>query len=188
MLASGIGVRYSVATVNRILGVLLLAAACGRPVHAPPPPRLEPEQRVVLPQRNSTGALSQAERDSLLREVAARRDAWRAHHISDYKIQIAVGCFCPWPSHPAILEVRGGAVVALWDTTGKSLGAPREPWGLYTVEGLFEAVEAGARRNDVIEIAYDPRYDYPAMISGDSKVGLPDNWYWVKASRLTPSR
>lgn len=41
---------------------------------------------------------------------------------------------------------------------------------------------------DVIQVAYDPRYDYPAMIRGDTRVGQMDDWFWVTASRLTPSR
>jgi len=169
-----------------LLGLL----ACGRSGGGGAPPRvtLEPEVRTVLPQRRSSGALTQAQRDSLLREVTARRDAWRAHRITDYRLQITSGCFCPWPQTPAILEVRGGVAVGLRDTSGKSLGAPREPWALYTVEGLFESVERAARNNDVVEVAYDSKYDYPAMIRGDLKVGLPDDWFWVRASRLTPSR
>jgi len=63
--------------------------------------------------------------------------------------------------NPAILEVRGGVAVRLYDTTGKSLGAPREPWSLYTVEGLFDAVEQGAKRVDVIEVGYDPSTAIP---------------------------
>jgi uncharacterized protein DUF6174 len=161
-------------------------AACRTP--APPRPPLQPETRVTLPPRHSTGALTQAERDSLLRELDVHRDAWRARRIGDYQIQVAAGCFCPWPSSPAILEVRSGAAVALRDTTGKSMGAPREPWSLYTVEGLFDALAQGARRSDVVEVAYDPQYGYPAMIRGVGKVGFPDNWFWVKASRLTPTR
>lgn len=78
--------------------------------------------------------------------------------------------------------------MALRDTAGKSLGNPREPWSRYTVEGLFDAVEQGARRSDVLHVAYDQRYGYPAMIRGDSKVGQVDDWFWVTASRLTPSR
>jgi len=34
----------------------------------------------------------------------------------------------------------------------------------YTVEGLFESVTQAARRSDVVEVAYDPQYGYPAMI------------------------
>ena len=143
---------------------------------------------MTLRQRERSGVLTPAERDSLVRELEVHRDAWRARHIADYRIQIAAGCFCPWPSNPAILEVRGGVAVALRDTTGKSMGAPREPWSAYTVEGLFDVVAQTARRSDVVQVAYDPQYGYPAMIRGDSKVGLPDDWFWVKASRLTPSR
>jgi hypothetical protein len=143
---------------------------------------------VTLRQRERSGALTPAERDSLVRELEVHRDAWRARHIADYRIQIAAGCFCPWPSNPAILEVRGGVAVALRDTTGKSMGAPREPWSAYTVEGLFDVVAQTARSSDVVQVAYDPQYGYPAMIRGDSKVGLPDDWFWVKASRLTPAR
>lgn len=165
--------------------VLLLVAACRQA--PPPPPRLEPETHVTVRQRESRGALTQAERDSILAQLATKRAAWRARHISDYQVVIAVGCFCPWPSHPAILEVRNGAAVALRDTLGKPLGAVREPWSLYTVEGLFDALEQSARRDDVVEVAYDPQYDYPAAIRGDAKIGLPDDWFWVKASRLTPA-
>ena len=165
---------------------LLLPAACR--TSAPSRPPLAPETRVTLPQRRSTGALSQAERDSLLRELDVHREAWRARHIDAYHIQIAVGCFCPWPSNPAILEVRSGVAVALRDTSGKSMGKPREPWSIYTVEGLFNAVEQSARRSDVLEVGYDPLYGYPATMRGVGKVGLPDNWFWVKASRLTPAR
>jgi hypothetical protein len=174
----------------RMLAALVILAACRTAVPSPPPsppsPPLEPERRVTLPPRISTGALTQAERDSLLRDVAVHREAWRARQIRDYRLQVAVGCFCPWPSNPAVLEVRNGAAVALRDTTGKSLGKPREPWSRYTVDGLFDAVEQGARRNDVIDVAYDPRYDYPTSIRGDAKVGQVDDWYWVRASRLTP--
>jgi len=63
--------------------------------------------------------------------------------------------------------------VRLYDTTGKSLGAPREPWSLYTVEGLFDAVEQGAKRVDVIDVGYDPEYGYPAMIRGDGSLHSP---------------
>jgi hypothetical protein len=163
-----------------------LVAACRTATPARPP--LEPETRVTLPPRDRPGALTPAERDSLVRELAVHRAAWRERQIADYQIQVAAGCFCPWPSNPAILEVRGGVPVALRDTSGNAMGKPREPWSIYTVEGLFDAVAQSARSSDVVQVAYDPQYGYPAMIRGIGRVGLPDNWFWVKASRLTPAR
>ena len=173
----------------RSFGVLsLLVALLSCRSHAPTPPRLEPDKPVVIPPRQSSGALTRVERDSLLRDLATHRAAWRARQITDYDIVVSVGCFCPWPSHPAIVEVRHGSITALRDTTGKSLGAVREPWSLYPVDSLFAVVERGIQRDDLIQIAYDSTYDYPAMIRGDSKIGLPDDWFWVRAARLTPRR
>ncbi len=131
-------------------------------------------------------ALNAAERDSIVSEVQAHRAAWRARGIADYNIRVTVGCFCPWPQTPAILDVRRGVAVGLRDTTGRALGPLREPWSIYTVEGLFDAVEQGARRNDVIEVTYDTRLGYPTYIRGQARLGLPDNWFWVRATELTP--
>ena len=186
--------------------LLLFTAACGAHHHPPSPPPAAPPQPPPPPPlpppteppppgndvlgvgRNFTGPLTRAERDSSLREVAAHRTAWRARHINDYRLKVAAGCFCPWPGNPLILDVRGGRITQLLDTLGKPAGAVREPWSLYTVEGLFDAVEQSLKQVDVLEVAYDPQYGYPAMIRGDGKVGLPDDWFWIKASRLTLSR
>jgi Family of unknown function (DUF6174) len=135
---------------------------------------------------NPDTALSAAERDALVREAQAHRAAWRALGINDYTLRVAVGCFCPWPSTPGIVEVRGGVAVGLRDTTGRPFGKVREPWLLYTVEGLFDAVEQGATRNDLFEVTYDPRFGYPTYMHGDARLRYPDDWFWVRATELTP--
>ena len=76
--------------------------------------------------------------------------------------------------------------MGLRDTTGRALGPPREPWSIHTVEGLFDAVEQGARRSDVIEVTYDARLGYPTYIRGDATLGRFDDWFWVRATELTP--
>ena len=178
--------------------MLAVAAACGAGggvrTHANPPATFRLVACDSTPVRrweNSgglTGVLSQAERDSSLHALELHRTAWRARNITDYRLVVAAGCFCPWPGTPAILDVRGGIIAQLLDTLGNPAGAPREPWSLYTVDGLFDAVAEGLRRDDVIEVGYDACYDFPATISGDAKVGQVDDWFWIKASRLTPSR
>lgn len=166
-----------------------LAVACHRapaPAPPPPPPALvapidtPPPRRV----RRTDGALTAAERDSIVREAQTNRAGWRARHITDYSIRVAVGCFCPWPSTPAILDVRGGVAKALRDTTGRPFGPLREPWSNYTVERLFDAVEQSAQRSDVVEVDYDALLGYPTYIRGTGRLGLPDNWFWVRASQL----
>ena len=170
-------------------GALVMACHGAPPPALPPPPVVTVARDTTPPPRRVTSTdrrLNEAERDAIVREAQTRRAAWRARGISDYGIRVTVGCFCPWPHTPAILEVRRGVAAQLRDTTGRAFGPLREPWSSYTVEGLFDAVEQGARRNDIIEVAYDAVLGYPTYIRGDAKLGRFDDWFWVKATELTP--
>ena len=170
-----------------------LAMAChGAPPAPPPPPPVVTVVRdsVIPPPRRARPdtALRSAERDAIVREAQTRRAAWRALGIEDYQIRVAAGCFCPWPQTPAILVVRNRVAAELRDTTGRRFGALREPWSIYTVEGLFDLVEQAARGNDMLEVTYNARFGYPTSIRGDARWGLPDDWFWVRATELTPRR
>ncbi|HTD71793.1 MAG TPA: DUF6174 domain-containing protein [Gemmatimonadales bacterium] len=180
---------------------LALFGALGLACHHAPParPQLEsPPQRSDIardtlpppapPSRRGGDTLSVAERDAILAEARTRRAAWRARGITDYRIRVAVGCFCPWPSAPRVLEVRGGRAVALLDTTGRAAGSLVEPWAPNTVEGMFDFIEQAARSADVLAVRYDRYLDYPTEIRGDQKVGRVDDWFWTTATGLTPRR
>jgi len=164
--------------------------AChGAPPPAPPPRIVTVVGDTALPPHRTPPTdrpLNPAERDSIVGEAQTHRAAWRARGIVAYDIRLSVGCFCPWPHTPAILEVRNGVAARLRDTTGRSFGPLREPWSAYTVEGLFDTVEQAARRHDVLEVAYDAAFGYPTYIRGDARLGLPDDWFWVRATELTP--
>lgn len=165
--------------------VAALAVACHAAPAPEPPPVVTVRDTVPTVRRvRPDTALSAAEREALVHEVQVRRAAWRARGITDYSIRIAVGCFCPWPSTPAILEVKRGVAHALRDTLGRRFGALREPWSTYTVEGLFDSVEQSAQRSDVVEVTYDALLGYPTYIRGTGRLGLPDNWFWIRASQL----
>ena len=112
-------------------------------------------------------------RDSLLRDVQLRRAAWRARGIADYRVRIAMRCFCPF-SPPTILEVRGGIPV----------GPPLQPHA-FTIEALFDLIERAAENDELVEVHYSC-LGYPASIAVDPK-GL-DNWYTVTADHLATPR
>src|SRR3989475_10279370 len=148
-----------------VLVMLAVAAACGAGggarTHANPPATFRlvacdstPVRPPLFPPRRTGGPLTQAERDSPRPALELHRSAWRARNITDYRLVVAAGCFCPWPGTPAILDVRGGIIAQLLDTLGNPAGAPREPWSLYTVDGLVDAVGEGLRRDGVIEGGY----------------------------------
>lgn len=133
-------------------------------------------------------ALSAAQREWLIAQAHAHRAAWEARRITSYRIRVAVGCFCPWPPQPRILEVRNGTAVALFDSTGRPDRPLREPWSGYTVPGLFQTVEQLARSADVVGVRYDPCLGYPTAIRGDQKLGRVDDWFWFTATDLAPRR
>lgn len=174
-------------------------AACAKRASSPPPPPPPPRDEVLLvrdttpvgpppAEREGPRRLTPAYRDSLEREATVRRAAWQARGIKHYRLLVAVGCFCPWPSNPAIIEVKDGVVVALSDTTGRSMGKPREPWSSQTVEALFDDLIGHARQSAAITVRFDPQYGYPTSMSGTGRAGPPDSWFWVSATRLTPLR
>lgn len=173
----------------RLPALLLLAAlACH---HAKPPAtaNLQCITAPVLPPRDaraSDSPLTAAQREALIAEARAYRAAWQAAGITHYRLTVAVGCFCPWPQQPRILEAQGGKVVALFDTAGRRDRTLREPWILYTIDGLFDVVEQTARRADALAVRYDACFGYPTSIRGDQVLRLPDDWFWVSATDLAP--
>jgi hypothetical protein len=135
--------------------------------------------------RNTSGALTAAERDSILRDVAARRAAWRARHITDYQLRVGETCFCPG-SPPGVVEVRNGIAVAVRDTAGRSARPLLARWSSYTVEGLFDVIERTARSGEVLEVRYDACLGYPTAIRGNMK--QVDTWFQIAAGPLTQPR
>ena len=171
------------------VGGALVLACHGAPPPVPPPVVTVVRDSVIPPplRARPDTALSAGERDAIVREAQTRRAAWRALGIQDYQIKVSVGCFCPWRQTPALLQVRHGVAVELRDTTGQKFGPLREPWSIYTVEGLFDAVEQAARSNDLFEVSYNARFGYPTYMHGDARLGLPDDWFWVRATALAPT-
>jgi uncharacterized protein DUF6174 len=178
-----------------IAGLFAVSAQGCHRAAPPPPPQAGPEccaQQPTLepdpPRQQSPGPLTSAERDSMLSEAQARRAAWRMRRITDYRIRVAVDCFCPWPKQPRVLDVRDGKAIALLDTTGRPAGPLREPWEPYTVEGMFDFVEQSLRSSDMVSVRYDSSLGYPTQIRGDRRLARFDDWFGVTATDLTSRR
>ncbi|HEV8304562.1 MAG TPA: DUF6174 domain-containing protein [Gemmatimonadales bacterium] len=131
------------------------------------------------------GGLSPAARDSILRDVETRRAAWRARHITHYRLRVSETCFCP-RSPPAVVEVREGMVVAAFDTAGRPAPSLRAHWSSYTVEDLFNVIERTARDGAVQEVGYDACLGYPSVIKGNMR--HVDTWFQIGAGPLTRPR
>jgi len=178
----------SSSTVGLRLTLLAGLAAC----HGPRALVAGPEwstpacDRGAAPAFHRTGSvLTPAERDSILRDLETHRAAWRARHITDYRLRVAEACFCPG-SPPGVLEVRNGSPVAAFDTAGRSSRPLLARWSSYAVEGLFDVVERTARSGEVLEVRYDPCLGYPTAIRGNMR--QVDTWFQIDAGPLTQRR
>ena len=138
----------------------------------------------TVPSRVRNQPMTSAQRDAIVARARVQRAAWLARGITHYRVRVSVGCFCPWPGDERVLEVRDGKAVALFDTLGRRAGPLREPWSTQTIEALFDNVEQTASRVDVLTVRYDACAGFVAEMRGDGKLGLPDDWFFTRASHL----
>lgn len=164
---------------------LLLVAACSQ--RLPPPQRTPPAQRDRVPPadtlaprpRTPSVNLTQAgNRDSLRAEILREREAWRAVSVADYEILVQSECFCPRTGGWHTLEVRGGATRRVRDGEGRVI--PLGEWAAYSVDSLFVMVERSVERVDAMGVRWDPQWHFPAFITMDYRLGLPDDWAMIE--------
>lgn len=101
--------------------------------------------------------------------LAEAEERWSAAGISDYRVEVRVGCFCihALPGFTE-LEVRDGQVVAAQavDPDPDVEGIPLDLWP--TVPAAFETIERAADNGDVyssVETEYDPDLGYPRRVN-----------------------
>jgi hypothetical protein len=124
------------------------------------------------------------QRDSLHAQIKRQRDMWRAGGIRDYHFLLRASCFCPGQQGWVLLEVRGGQAVRVWDRRGKPV--PLVTRDHYSIDGLFDLLEQQAGHNDVVAVGFDDRWHYPAYISTDARLGLPDDWGIIQVRGFRP--
>ncbi len=101
-------------------------------------------------------------------EVARRHRVWEDARPRAYRYVWSYSCFCV-PGDAVRVEVSGDRVTSVTDPrTGAP--APR-PAVLYTVDGLFDAMERAERDGTRVRAEYHPRLGYPVR----AEIGTPEN-------------
>jgi hypothetical protein len=113
------------------------------------------------------------------------RAQWRSQGFPDYRYTFQRSCFCaPASLEPAVVTVRGGAVVAVDRVTD---GAVLDPSFYYTVEGLFglleEAIDGDAAE---LRVEYDAALGYPRSAFIDRSAMIADEELGFEVSNLQP--
>jgi hypothetical protein len=136
--------------------------------------RKEPVQtRVSFPTARTFRLREPGQRDSLRAALRRERQQWRAGDIRDYEFLLRVDCFCPGKQGWLLMEVRNGRLVRASDNSGKSL--PLNDWNTLSFEGLFDNLERKVDIDGVVEVAFDPRWHFPAYMNSIALPG-PDRW------------
>jgi hypothetical protein len=113
------------------------------------------------------------------------RAQWRAQAIVDYTFVFSRGCFCVTEyREPVTVTVRGRTIESV---VSVEAGAPRDPAGYPTVEGLFDLVQNAIDEDaDAIRTEYDPARGYLRSAYLDISERIADEEMSVEVQSLTP--
>jgi len=141
---------------------------------------------LALSGRGRTFKLEAAEaRQALRTTVRKERELWRSSKPRDYRFLLRVSCFCPGTRGWLLIEVRSGQPLRAWDRTGRS--APLTDWNTLSIDGLYDNLEHAADRDGGVQIAFDPRWHFPAYIRTNA-ARVPDAWGITEVRAFRPFR
>ena len=123
------------------------------------------------------------QRDSLRSTLRKERELWRAARPSDYQFLLRVDCFCPGRRGWLLIDVRRDQPLRAWDRAGKP--AALGDWNTFSIDGLFDMLEREVNMDGVVQVAFDPRWHFPAAVRTVSLPG-PDRWTIIDVRGLRP--
>ena len=104
---------------------------------------------------------------------------WHNLNVTHYRFDLDVRCFCAFTGQmPLTIEVRDGQVVSETDKTGQPVAPQfKDAFGKYdTIEKLFALLDAAKNGGaDLVEITYDPQYDFPQSAYIDYMANAADD-------------
>jgi len=81
------------------------------------------------------------------------------------------------------MEVRSDRPLRAWDRTGNAVSLT--DWNTLSIDGLFDNLERSADRDGLVQVAFDPRWHFPAYVRTVALPG-PDAWAIIEARALRP--
>ena len=124
------------------------------------------------------------------RELAAGRSAWRSAALVDYEYGYRKFCECHPDSPPeTVVTVRGGKVVGVRHRpVGFDNEVQAEQRNLqfyWTVDGLFDLIDAALARGANVRAAYDPMRGFPTEVYIDYDANFIGDELDVRLTTLT---
>jgi hypothetical protein len=123
-------------------------------------------------------------------ELADRRRAWQALHISDYAYDFERLCFCGGPAGRTLrVVVRANQIVSVTDVqTGQPPEMMPSGWAM-TIDSLFGELQVVASRDpDKMDLTFDKQFHFPARASIDRVKNAIDDELVLNASNFVAAR
>jgi hypothetical protein len=127
---------------------------------------------------------TRGQRDSLRATLRKERALWRAKRPRDYRFLLRVGCFCPGVRGWLLMDVRKNQPLRVWDRTGTAVALT--DWNMFSIDELFDNLERSIDHYGTVQIAFDPRWHFPAYVHTAALPG-PDMWAVIDARALRAS-
>lgn len=125
---------------------------------------------------------------AVLADVATNREKWESQHITHYRFELHVSCFCAFRDQmPLTIEVKDGKVVSMIDSKGQPVTQFGDLFDTYnTIEKLFAKLDAALNGEaDSTTVEYDSAKGYPTSIYIDYIQQAADDEIGFTVSNLT---
>ncbi len=141
-----------------------------------------PRVTLSVPEARAFNLRIPGQRDSLRAVLRTERELWESGGPRDYRFLLRVVCFCPGRGW-LLIEVRNRHPMRAWDRAGKP--ATLSDWNTFSIDGLFDNLERSVDHDGAVQVAFDPRWHFPAYARSVALPG-PDAWTIIEARGLRP--
>ncbi|MBL0938388.1 MAG: hypothetical protein IBJ03_05820 [Gemmatimonadaceae bacterium] len=125
-----------------------------------------------------------------LRELSRAEALWRNRGFRNYRMELAVSCFCPAEvAATAVVTVHGTTIVDVRYADGRVI--PAQYWnGRPVVDSLFVRIRDAIHSDfyDRVELEFDPQVGYPikAAFTTSPSIADGDAVYTIRAFQPLP--
>ena len=109
--------------------------------------------------------------------VAGMQRLWTGEAVSHYMMTVDVSCFC-LVTGPVEVEVQDGAIIRAYaQRLERELTEQERSWRIYTIEGLFEDIQATLDQNRTAEVLFNKDHHFPQLVVIDREGQAVDAGY-----------
>jgi hypothetical protein len=147
--------------------------------------------RIALAVAAGSLGFAAAGNGATLDSLRAGREAWRAATLADYEYGYRKFCECHPDTPPeTVVTVRGGNVVGVRHRpVGSANEVQAEPRNLefyWTVDGLFDLVDAALARGVTVRASFDSALGFPTEVYIDYDADFIGDELDVRLTTVTP--